>query len=113
MSELSNLSCEAIQGDVSALDAAAVAKFAGQLTGWRVVEGHHLTKSYTFHDFAQPLAVLNHIAELAEREGHHPDLRLSWGRLEVDLWTHAARGLTKNDFILAAKIDALGEGTRT
>lgn len=113
MSELTKMSCEACRGDVPALKPEMIAELANQLDGWAVVEGQRLTKSFAFHDFAQPLAVLNHIAELAEQEGHHPDLHLSWGKLDVELWTHAVHGLTTNDFIIAAKIDALGEGSRT
>lgn len=75
--------------------------------GWEVVDGHHLQKSFEFPDFATALDFVNRVGELAESEGHHPDLHLSWGRVEVEIWTHAVDGLTENDFVLAAKIEEL------
>ena len=81
-----------------------------QLQGWSVVErdGHfQLTKTYRFKAFMPGVALVNAIAEIAEAEAHHPDLHLSYGSLRVDMWTHAAGGLTENDFVLAAKIDRI------
>ncbi len=86
---------------------AEVEEFGAQLEGWEVVDGHHLAKSYRFSDFVSALAFVNRLGEVAEAEGHHPDIGLSWGRVNVEFWTHAAGGLTDNDFILAAKTDAL------
>jgi 4a-hydroxytetrahydrobiopterin dehydratase len=77
------------------------------LEGWEPVEGHHLAKTYSYPDFVSALAFVNRLGALAEAEGHHPDIGLSWGRVKVEVWTHAAGGLTDNDFILAAKADAL------
>jgi 4a-hydroxytetrahydrobiopterin dehydratase len=78
-----------------------------QLTDWQIISGHHLCKTYTFENFAQSMALANRIAELAEQQNHHPDLLVRWGELRVEIWTHAADGLTESDFILAAKIDRL------
>ena len=75
--------------------------------GWRVVDEHHLEKEYRFPDFRAALAFVNRLAEVAEQEFHHPDLHLAWGRVRVEIWTHDAGGLTENDFVLAAKADAL------
>jgi len=72
-----------------------------------VVDGHHLLKTFTFPDFKTALAFVNRAGEIAEEEGHHPDLLLSWGKVEVKTWTHKIDGLTESDFILAAKIDKL------
>ena len=72
-----------------------------------MVNEHHLTKSYTFPDFRQALNFVNRIGEIAEAEGHHPDLYLGWGKVEVKTWTHKIDGLTESDFILAAKIEQL------
>jgi 4a-hydroxytetrahydrobiopterin dehydratase len=72
-----------------------------------VVDGHHLEKRFTFPDFARALEFVNRAGAVAEREGHHPDLHLSWGTVTVELWTHAIDGLTESDFILAAKLDQL------
>ena len=78
-----------------------------QLDGWSIVESHHLYKTYSFSNFLQPLELLNKVAALAEEEGHHPDLELGWGYLNIKIFTHNINNLTERDFILAAKIDAL------
>jgi len=73
--------------------------------GWRVVEEHHLEKDFTFPDFASALAFANRVGAIADEEGHHPDLLVAWGKVRVTIWTHAVNGLTRSDFVLAAKID--------
>ena len=81
-----------------------------QLDGWTVEdsEGHmRLTKTFKFKGFMPGVELVNRIAEVAEAEGHHPDVLLSYGSVTINLFTHAAGGLTENDFILAAKIDEL------
>ncbi len=81
-----------------------------QLAGWIVAqsEGHlQLTKTFRFKGFMPGVELINRIAPIAEEEGHHPDLHLTYGSLRVELWTHAAGGLTENDFVLAAKIDQI------
>lgn len=78
-----------------------------ELKGWQVLSQHHLRKSYTFMDFKDALAFVNSIGRLAELEGHHPDIYLSWGKVEITLWTHKIDGLSLSDFILASKIDRL------
>jgi 4a-hydroxytetrahydrobiopterin dehydratase len=85
----------------------------GQLSGWTVVEtgGHlELTKTYRFKGFMPGVELVQEIAKIAEAEGHHPDLHLSYGALKADVWTHAAGGLTENDFVLAAKMDEIRPG---
>lgn len=80
----------------------------GQLNpGWKVVDEHHLEKEYTFKNFQQALNFTNKVGALAEQEGHHPDIYLAWGLVKVILWTHKINGLSENDFIMAAKCDAL------
>jgi len=81
-----------------------------EVPGWSVVqaEGHlQLTRTYKFKGFMPAVELVDRIAPIAEAEGHHPDLHLTYGSLRVDLWTHAAGGLTDNDFILAAKIEQI------
>ncbi|HEX5133458.1 MAG TPA: 4a-hydroxytetrahydrobiopterin dehydratase [Candidatus Krumholzibacteria bacterium] len=73
--------------------------------GWKVVDEHHLEKSYEFADFATALAFTNRVGAIAEAEGHHPDIHLAWGRVGLTIWTHKIDGLTESDFILAAKAD--------
>jgi len=82
----------------------------GELPGWSVVqaEGHsELTRTIKFKGFMRGVELVGRISEVAEAEGHHPDLHLAYGSLKIDLWTHAAGGLTENDFVLAARIDRL------
>ncbi len=75
--------------------------------GWQVVEHHHLVKEFTFKNFREALDFTNMVGELAEREGHHPDIHLAWGKVRIEIWTHKMNGLSDSDFILAAKIDKL------
>ncbi len=75
--------------------------------GWETVDGHHLEKEFGFEDFRAALDFTNRVGELAEEQGHHPDIYLSWGRVRIRIWTHKIDGLTESDFILAAKIDEL------
>jgi 4a-hydroxytetrahydrobiopterin dehydratase len=77
-----------------------------QVDGWKI-EDHHITRSFKFPDFREALKFVNRIGELAEEQGHHPDIFLAWGKAEITTWTHKINGLTESDFILAAKIDQL------
>jgi 4a-hydroxytetrahydrobiopterin dehydratase len=74
---------------------------------WKVVRGHQIEKEYAFEDFAQALAFTNKVGALAERQNHHPDIELSWGRVKVILWTHSVGGLSDKDFAFAEKCDHL------
>ena len=78
-----------------------------QLDGWQVVEGHHVSKTYKFKNFKEALAFVNRVGDVAEGEGHHPDITFTWGRARIDIWTHSVGGLSESDFVLAAKIDEL------
>lgn len=75
--------------------------------GWMLVEENHIERKFKFKDFAEALAFVNKVGELAEYEGHHPDIKLSWGVVKVVLLTHKIKGLSRNDFVLASKIDQL------
>lgn len=75
--------------------------------GWTVENGHHLRREHKLADFRSALALTNRVGELAEREGHHPDIHLGWGKVVITIWTHKIDGLTESDFVLAAKIDEL------
>ncbi|HZG54289.1 MAG TPA: 4a-hydroxytetrahydrobiopterin dehydratase [Pyrinomonadaceae bacterium] len=108
--ELANRKCVPCHGGVPPLATDEIERYLGELRGWEVVEGHHLKKSYAFPNFRQPLALVNRIAEVAEAEGHHPDISFGWGRADVTIYTHAIDGLTESDFILAAKIDGIEKG---
>ena len=111
MSGLTEASCVPCRGGVPALGDAEIAELLPQVAGWQVVERDgvkRLSREYAFPDFRGAMAFAVEVGELAEREGHHPDLHVAWGRVGVDIWTHKIRGLHRNDFVLAAKIDRLG-----
>jgi 4a-hydroxytetrahydrobiopterin dehydratase len=75
---------------------------------WMLIDGGRiLARTFRFDDFMGPMDLANEIAKIAEGEGHHPDLTISWGSLGVELMTHAIGGLTENDYIVAAKIDGI------
>lgn len=103
--ELASRECVPCRGGVPPLTPEERAPLLAQLSGWEVVEGHHLSKTYTFVDFVSGLAFVNRVAEVAEQNGHHPDLNLSWGKVRIDVFTHKIDGLTESDFVLAAKCD--------
>jgi len=107
MSDLCSLSCVPCRGGVPPLKGDEITPFLDQLTGWEVVEEHHLAQRYEFPDFVSALKFVNAIGEVAEAEGHHPDLFLTWGEVKIHIWTHKIDGLSESDFILAAKIDQL------
>lgn len=107
MSDLAKKRCTSCEGGTAALSRGDITPLLAQLRGWEVIDNHHLRKSWTFPDFKSALEFVNRVGELAERENHHPDLYLSWGKARVETWTHNVNGLTQNDFILAAKIDEL------
>ncbi|WP_373046793.1 4a-hydroxytetrahydrobiopterin dehydratase [Vulgatibacter sp.] len=98
--------CLPCEGGVPALDAAAIERLLCQVPGWAVAEGK-LQRTFFFANFVEAMAFLNRVAELAEREGHHPDFSVHYRRVEMQIWTHAVGGLTENDFILAAHIEPL------
>ena len=104
---LSEKHCVPCRGGVPALKGEELERLKQELPTWQVVDDHHLLKTFTFPDFKTALAFVNRAGEIAEEEGHHPDLLLSWGKVEVKTWTHKIDGLTESDFILAAKIDKL------
>jgi len=80
---------------------------AAAASHWKVVDGKKLSRAFTFPDFMGGLHLVNRAAEIAERQGHHPDVHLSWGKVEIETWTHDAGGLTEQDFLLASEIDKL------
>ena len=99
--------CVPCRGGVPPLQGEELEKMKAQLPTWQVADGHHLTRSYTFPDFKTALDFVNRVGAIAEEEGHHPDLYLAWGKVDVKTWTHKIDGLTESDFILAAKIEQL------
>lgn len=80
---------------------------AAQAPNWKIAEGKKLARVFGFPDFQKGLDFVNRVGAIAEEQGHHPDVHLSWGRVEIETWTHDAGGLTEQDFVLAGKIDRL------
>jgi 4a-hydroxytetrahydrobiopterin dehydratase len=96
--------CVPCRGGVPPLGGEQLCALAPRLPDWNIAGEHHLERSFAFPDFRTALDFVNRVGAIAEEEGHHPDLALSWGRVDVKTWTHKIDGLTESDFILAAKI---------
>ena len=106
MMGLAQKKCVPCRGGVPPLKGKELDKLLGELgKGWEVLNEHHLKKEFQFKNFREALDFTNKTGELAEEEGHHPDIYLAWGRVTVTIWTHKIDGLTESDFILAAKIN--------
>lgn len=105
---LSKKKCIPCQGGVPPLKSDKLMELHRQLGGhWKVIDEHHLEKEYLFKNFREALAFTNKVGAIAEEEGHHPDILLSYGKVKILLWTHKIDGLTESDFILAAKCDEI------
>ena len=108
---LSEKMCVPCRGGVPPLKGDELRQVADQLGGgWAVVDEHHLAKEFTFGNFLEGLDFTNKLGEIAEAQGHHPDIELSWGRVGVTIFTHKIDGLTESDFILAAKYEECRQG---
>ena len=108
MNELANRVCVPCKGGIPPLKGKELKALQNQLgNGWNVINEHHLKKKWKFDDFESALNFTNKIGSLAEDQGHHPDIYLAWGKVEIKIWTHKISGLTESDFILAAKIDRI------
>jgi 4a-hydroxytetrahydrobiopterin dehydratase len=106
MEKLSDKHCIPCKGGTPPLKGDPLEELYRQLgNGWQIIREHHLEKEYTFKNFRDALAFVNRVGEVAEKEGHHPDLFLTWGKVQVTLWTHKIDGLSLSDFVLAAKCD--------
>lgn len=106
-SDLALKHCVPCRGGVPPLQGEELSKLSAQLPDWRVVDAHHIEKSFPFPNFKSALAFVNRIGEVAEQQGHHPDICFGWGGVKVTLFTHKISGLTESDFIVAAKVDRL------
>jgi 4a-hydroxytetrahydrobiopterin dehydratase len=104
---LADKTCVPCKGGVPPLKGDALDKLKAEVLGWEVVEEHHLYKVFRFPDFKKALEFVNRLGAVAEEQGHHPDILLAWGKVEVTTYTHKIDGLTESDFVLAAKIDRL------
>ena len=106
MVALAEKDCVPCKGGVPPLKGNDLAKLRTELKpGWQTVKEHQLEREFKFKDFREALDFTNEVGELAEEQGHHPDILLAWGKAEVTIYTHKIDGLTESDFVLAAKID--------
>ena len=111
--DLASQHCVACRSDSPSLDGKEIDDLRRQVPDWAVVEREgikRVERVFPFPDFVQALAFTNRVGELAEAEGHHPALLTEWGRVTVTWWTHAIRGLHRNDFVMAARTDRLRAG---
>jgi 4a-hydroxytetrahydrobiopterin dehydratase len=104
---LADKTCVPCKGGIPALKGVDLQNLHQEIPRWNITNEHHLSRSFTFPDFKQALEFVNRVGAIAEDQGHHPDILLAWGKVEITLWTHKIDGLTESDFILAAKIDQL------
>ncbi len=112
MSELKNQPCEACRADAPSVSDEQIKELMPHVPGWQVIDVDgikQLQRPYSFTNFVDALAFTNLIGELAESQGHHPDLLTQWGKVTVTWWTHKIKGLHLNDFIMAARTNDLFE----
>ncbi|MDQ3999999.1 MAG: 4a-hydroxytetrahydrobiopterin dehydratase [Actinomycetota bacterium] len=105
MTELANRNCVPCRGDTPPLKGEELDGLQRQVPDWEVVEEHHLRRTFKFKNFREALGFVNRVGELAEEQGHHPDISFGWGYAEVTVFTHKIDGLTQSDFVFAAKVD--------
>jgi len=105
MSELAEKQCVPCRGGIPPLTSEEIKPLAAQISNWESVENHHIQKTFKSENFRSALDFVNQVGEISEEQGHHPDLYLAWGKVQVKIWTHKINGLSESDFILAAKID--------
>lgn len=113
-SDLATRHCVPCEGGTPPMARAEAEPLLAQVPGWTLVDAEPLkiARSIKLKDFAQAMAFVNNVGELAEAEGHHPDFCVSWNRVRLELFTHAIGGLSENDFIMAAKINQLRRAGR-
>ncbi len=110
LEDLALQDCLPCDGGVPALEGPELAVLMRKLDSrWRLVDEHHLEREYTFGNYADAVDFTNAVACLAQKQNHHPDLRLTYGKVLVEVWTHKANGLTLNDFVFAAKTEKLSQ----
>ncbi len=111
MSDLSEKKCIPCEGNIPPFKTEEIHKYLKKVDGWDVKEdgldGHYLTKQYKFENFVESQNFVNKVGQIAEIEGHHPDIFFGWGYARIKIFTHAIKGLAESDFILAAKIDKI------
>ena len=111
MNDLLNKKCVPCEGGVSAFDISEIHKYQKKVDGWDIIKNeaniYLLEKKFSFKNFLKSQNFVNEVGKIAENEGHHPDILFGWGYAKINITTHAIKGLSENDFILAAKIDEI------
>lgn len=106
--DLAVKACFACEGGTPLMPHGEIGKFQKQVNQeWEVIKDHSIKRKFKFNDFTQAMKFVNEVAAIAEKEGHHPDIYIYYNAVEIELYTHAVKGLSENDFIMAAKIDKL------
>ena len=106
--DLTKKKCKPCEGGVSVLNQNEIAELKKHIgDDWKVINNNKILKEFSFVNYLHTIDFVNKVADLAEKEGHHPVMHVYYGRIEIELWTHAIDGLSENDFIMAAKIDKL------
>ena len=109
MSDLTEKKCMPCEGGVLPFDISEIHKYQKKVDGWDITEDRNkiffLYKKFKFKNFIESQVFVNEVGKISEEEGHHPDISFGWGYAEIKITTHAIKGLSENDFILAAKID--------
>ena len=104
--KLKQKNCKPCEGGTLPLADADANNLLTQIPSWTIKEGR-VFKQFKFKDFKEAMLFVNKVADIAEQEGHHPDISISWNKVNIELCTHAINGLSENDFIVAAKIDEI------
>lgn len=105
--ELTRKKCIPCEGGIPPLTENEIMEYISVVKGWIIRNNKKISKEYNFVNFKHTIAFVNKVAEIADQEGHHPVMHIEYGKVEIELWTHAIDGLSENDFILAAKIDQI------
>lgn len=104
--KLANKKCIPCEGGILALGKAEITNYMKLINkDWDLIDGKRISKNFAFVNYRHTIDFVNKVADLAEEEGHHPVMHINYGKIQIELWTHAINGLSENDFILAAKID--------
>ena len=104
--DLTQKKCIPCEGGMPPLNEGEIEKLLKHVNGWDVEDGR-LKKQFNFKDFREAMGFVNKVAEVAESEGHHPDIQIHYSQVNIELWTHSINGLSENDFIVATKIDEI------
>ena len=104
--DITQKKCKPCEGNMPPLAEEQANELLKQIPGWEIKDGH-VFRQFKFKNFRESISFVNKVAEIAEAEGHHPDMAIHYNKVTIELWTHAVNGLSENDFIVAAKINKI------